>query len=156
MNSKQYRLGVGIMLLNSDKQVWVGKRVDFKSAAWQMPQGGVDQGEDFEKAAFRELEEETGITEAKIIFSTHGFVTYDLPPELQNVLWGGRYLGQKQKWFLMTYDGDESEIDLKAHTQEFDEWKWVDPIELPNIIVPFKKKVYEDVLKEFLPAIKKL
>ena len=150
MNEKSYRLGVGIMLLNHQNQVFVAKRIDTIAEAWQMPQGGIDTGEEPETAAFRELQEETGVTNASIIAESKEWLAYDLPEELATVIWGGKYRGQKQKWFLMRFEGKDSEINIATEIPEFLEWKWVDANLLPDIIVPFKRQLYSDILAEFL------
>lgn len=143
-----YRKGVGMMVFNDDKKIFVGKRID-NQKAWQMPQGGVDHNEDFETAAKRELYEETGIQSIRIIQKSKGEYTYDLPEYLLGKIWKGKYRGQKQNWFLMKFLGPDSEIDLNQKLPEFNEWKWVDKNELPNLIVPFKKKLYLSIIQEF-------
>ena len=150
MNEKPYRLGVGIMLVNSQNQVFVAKRIDTIAEAWQMPQGGIDEGEEPEVAAFRELQEETGVTNASIIAESIDWLAYDLPEELAHKIWSGKYRGQKQKWFLMRFEGEDSEINIATEIPEFLEWKWVDANLLPDIIVPFKRQLYSDILAEFL------
>jgi putative (di)nucleoside polyphosphate hydrolase len=144
-----YRDGVGVMLLNKHKQVFVGRRIDTRSDAWQMPQGGIDNGEAPEEASLRELAEEAGITKAKIIAQSKLWLSYDLPDELIPVIWHGRYRGQRQKWFLMEFLGDDSDININAHEPEFLEWRWENPQNLPDLIVPFKRKLYEEVIAEF-------
>ena len=143
-----YRKGVGMMVFNDDKKIFVGKRID-NQKAWQMPQGGVDHNEDFETAAKRELYEETGIQSIRIIQKSKGEYTYDLPEYLFGKIWKGKYRGQKQNWFLMKFLGPDSEINLNQKLPEFNEWKWVDKNELPNLIVPFKKKLYLSIIQEF-------
>ena len=153
-----YRPCVGIMLLNREGQVFVGRRADRDGAPegagtwWQMPQGGLDEGEDPEAAARRELAEETGIRSARFIARTRDWLTYELPGELVGVAWEGRYCGQKQIWFAARFEGAESEIDIgprDGHKQEFDAWRWVSLEELPSLVVPFKRKVYRTVIDEF-------
>lgn len=156
METAKYRLGVGIMLINSDKKVWVGRRIDFNSDAWQMPQGGVDEGEDMLEAAKRELLEETGVSDASFIHALPEFIKYEIPDELRKQLWNGEYVGQKQMWYLAKFEGDDSEININTQTPEFNEWKWVEPQKLPDLIVEFKRDLYKTVLNEFLPHIKML
>ena len=147
-----YRNGVGIMIFNDQKKIFVGKRID-NQEAWQMPQGGVDKDEDFETAAKRELFEETGIQSVRIVQSSKQEFIYDLPNHLLGKIWKGKYKGQKQKWFLMKFLGPDSEINISQKHPEFNEWKWVDLDELPRLIVPFKKKLYESIIKEFRTSI---
>ena len=148
MKSKSYRLGVGIMLLNEKNKVFVGKRKDIKSDAWQMPQGGVNKGEKDEVAAFRELYEETGIKKVKIISKSKKFYKYNIPISLKKKLWNGEYIGQKQKWFIMRFVGNEEEINIKTKNAEFKEWKWIDINQLINVVVSFKLNVYKSIVKE--------
>ena len=152
-----YRPCVGTMLVNSEGRVFVGRRIDNKEGDWwQMPQGGVDEGEDLAAAARRELWEETGVTadKAEIIARAREELLYDLPEALMGKLWGGRYRGQRQTWFLARFGGTDADIDLEAHDPaEFREWRWVEPELLPDLIVPFKKRVYRAVLDEFRPLI---
>jgi putative (di)nucleoside polyphosphate hydrolase len=144
-----WRCGVGIMLLDQAGRVFVGRRIDTPDA-WQMPQGGIDAGETPRAAALRELKEEIGTDNAAIIAETAQWLRYELPPELQGQkIWGGYYRGQKQKWFAMRFLGRDSDIDLETHHPEFDAWKWVPARELPALIVPFKRALYEAVLAEF-------
>ena len=144
-----YRLGVGIMLLNPDGEVFVGQRIDTRSEAWQMPQGGIDEGEQPQIAAMRELLEETGISNVSIIHESHDWLTYDLPDRLIPQLWGGQFRGQKQKWFLMRYLGKDSDINIHTEEPEFSVWKWIAPSDLPALIVPFKQQLYKDIVETF-------
>ena len=148
-----YRPCVGVMLVNADGRAFVGKRIDNKEGDWwQMPQGGVDDGEDLHQAMLRELAEETGAHEEhlEVISALEEELLYDLPPELKGKLWGGKYVGQRQSWFLVRFTGTDSDIDLDAHDHpEFCEWKWVDPELLPDLIVPFKRDVYRAIVEEF-------
>ena len=144
-----YRLGVGIMLLNPAREVFVGRRIDMRSEAWQMPQGGVDQGEDPRAAALRELEEEVGTAKAEIVAESNGWMDYDLPQHLVPELWGGKYRGQRQKWYVMRFTGTDADINLETAHPEFFEWKWAEAATLPDLIVPFKRELYQRVLTEF-------
>ena len=148
-----YRPCVGLMLVNAHGKAFVGKRIDNKEGdAWQMPQGGIDEGEDVQTAALRELAEETGLSADKvaIIAQAREEHLYDLPADLIGKLWKGRYRGQRQTWLLLRLLGEDSDIDIAAHDPaEFCEWRWVDPETLPDIIVPFKKRVYRQVVEEF-------
>jgi len=146
-----YRKGVGMMLLNKQGRVFVAKRIDMTSEAWQMPQGGIDEGEDPRVAALRELKEEVGTDNATILGESAGWYDYDLPEDLIPKVWGGRYRGQTQKWFVLRLNGSDDEIDIVSGGDhaEFSEWKWVDITQLPEIIVPFKKKLYAELVAEF-------
>ncbi|MEJ1995843.1 MAG: RNA pyrophosphohydrolase [Limibacillus sp.] len=144
-----YRLGVGIMLLNPKKEVFVAQRRDMKTEAWQMPQGGIDKGEDPLDTAFREMEEEIGTAKAELLAESDGWVHYDLPADLIPKLWKGRYRGQKQKWYAMAFTGSDADINLETEHPEFTVWQWVDHRRLPELIVPFKRGLYEKVLEEF-------
>ena len=149
LRAKGYRAGVGIMLLDRRSLVFVGRRIDTAGENWQMPQGGIDKGESPRQAARRELKEEAGTDKAEILAESAGWLTYDVPREIAGRLWRGRYRGQMQKWFAMRFTGEDSDIDLKTHHPEFDAWKWIAPAELPRLIVPFKRQLYLDVLREF-------
>ena len=146
------RTGVGIIVLNQDNKVFVARRIDNAKNFWQMPQGGVDKGEDFLKAAYRELEEETSIKSVKLIHELEGTITYELPDHLLGIIWRGRYKGQKQKWFLMKFTGDEKEINIKTKNPEFLEWKWVNLNQITELVVDFKLHVYKE-LKEKVKKI---
>jgi putative (di)nucleoside polyphosphate hydrolase len=148
-----YRPCVGIMLLNSANLVFVARRIDMAEEAWQMPQGGIDSGEEARDAAFRELKEEIGTEKATILAESRSWLRYDLPPELAAQAWGGRYRGQRQKWFAMRFTGSDSDIDLATHHPEFSDWKWAPPASLPQFIIPFKRQLYADILAEFAPLL---
>ena len=142
------RNGVGIVLLNSNNQVFVGKRIDNPSNFWQMPQGGVNSKENFFRAACRELKEETGIVSIKLIKEIDSFLTYELPKNLLGKIWKGKYRGQKQKWFIVRFTGEEEEINIKTKKAEFKEWKWISINELTNVVVSFKLEVYKTISNE--------
>ena len=147
------RNGVGVIIFNKNKKIFVGKRKDNPVDKWQMPQGGVDEGEDYFSAMKRELEEETSIINFKILKELEGFFEYELPKNLIGIIWKGRFRGQRQKWFIAEYLGEDSEINLNTKNPEFIEWKWISPDELPNVIVDFKKNMYKKLLikiKEFI------
>jgi putative (di)nucleoside polyphosphate hydrolase len=158
-----YRPSVGVMLLGPDGRAFIGRRVDgpeigAAETMWQMPQGGLDAGEEPYAAALRELYEETNVRSVAPLGETKGWLSYDLPEHLVGVAWGGRYRGQRQKWFLMRFTGAEDEIDVLnpaagAHPAEFVEWRWEDAARLPALVVPFKRGVYERVLAEFAPLL---
>lgn len=152
-----YRAGVGILLVNHAGKAWVGRRIDMPHglSAWQMPQGGIDMDETPMQAALRELYEETGTDKAEIVAETSDWLYYDLPASLTGTAWGGRYRGQRQKWFLMRFVGKDIDIDLNHHHPEFDAWKWVEPAELPRLIVEFKRPVYVALLDEFRDHLKR-
>ena len=151
MNDLPYRRAAGIMLINAEGKVWVGQRLDSSLEAWQMPQGGLDEGEEPAEGALRELEEETGIGRDKVeIVARHGEeLYYDLPEDLAGKLWKGRWRGQRQTWFLARFLGTDADVDIATPHPEFRAWKWADPADLPAMIVPFKKKLYEEVLEAF-------
>ncbi len=144
-----YRRGVGIMLLNKAGLVFVAQRLDMPSDAWQMPQGGIDPGEDPATAAKRELKEETGTDKAEILAESRQWYRYDLPEDLRPLLWGGKYRGQEQKWFAMRFTGTDRDIDIATEHPEFSNWKWAKPATLPDLIVPFKRDLYRELLAEF-------
>ena len=139
------RSGVGIVVLNKENKVFVAKRIDNPKNFWQMPQGGVDEDEDFLTAAYRELEEETSIKNVKLIKELDGTITYELPDRLLGLIWKGKYRGQKQKWFLMRFVGMDNEINIKTKHPEFLEWKWVDLDKITDLVVDFKLHVYKEV-----------
>jgi len=151
-----YRLGVGLVLFNAEGLVWAGRRIDQKGDAWQMPQGGIDDGETPEQAALRELEEEIGTGKAEIIAESADWLTYELPPELVGVAWKGRYRGQKQKWFALRFTGRDSDIRIDTEHPEFAEWRWVEFDRLVELIVPFKRELYQQVTAEFTALAKTL
>lgn len=142
------RLGVGIVLLNRENKIFVGKRIDNPANSWQMPQGGVDQNENFLQAAKRELEEETGIKSVKFIKELDGWFKYDLPKYLLGKLWKGKYRGQKQKWFVMKFLGKPDEINVKTKNPEFFDWQWIELAKLSNIAVHFKVDIYKKIKEE--------
>jgi putative (di)nucleoside polyphosphate hydrolase len=142
------RLGVGVVLLNSDNKVFVGKRIDNPLNFWQMPQGGVDGNENLLYAANRELKEETGVKSTELIKEIDNWLTYELPKNLLGKIWKGKYRGQKQKWFIMRFVGDEKEINIRTKNAEFKEWKWININQLLNVVVKFKHDVYKTIVKE--------
>ncbi len=149
ISSLPYRLGVGIMLFNGNGDVFVARRIDARADAWQMPQGGIDEGEAPRAAALRELEEEIGTGNAIVLAESRDWHAYDLPHDLVGRVWGGRYRGQRQKWFAMRFLGDDAEINLATAHPEFDAWQWVEADRLTSLIVPFKRKLYSALVKEF-------
>ncbi len=144
------RIGVGIILLNHENEVFVGKRIDNPKNYWQMPQGGVDKNENFLEAAKRELKEETGVKSVKLIKELGGWLEYDLPNNLLGKVWNGKYRGQKQKWFIMKFTGKDEEINIKTKNPEFFEWKWIRSSELTNISVDFKAHIYDKIKEELI------
>ena len=152
-NSLPLRVGVGAIVINKEKKIFVGKRKDHPNNKWQMPQGGVNNGEDLLSALKRELEEETSIKSIKILKELDDWTEYELPNYLLGKIWRGKYRGQKQKWFILKFTGSDNEINLKTGNPEFIEWKWVNPESLPKIIVDFKKKLYEKLLLKIRPFI---
>ena len=142
------RAGVGIVVLNKSNKVLVAKRLDNQKNFWQMPQGGVDKGEDYLAAAYRELKEETSITNVNLIKEIDGLITYELPKNLLGIIWKGKYRGQKQKWFVMRFIGNENEININTKNPEFLDWKWINIDDLPKVAVHFKLDVYKNIKKE--------
>ena len=147
MQKLPMRNGVGVIVLNNENKVFVGKRKDNPVDRWQMPQGGVDIGESYLSAMKRELYEETSIKSIEILKEINGFFEYELPKNLVGIIWKGKFRGQKQKWFITRFIGNENEINLQTKNPEFIEWKWIIPDELPKTIVDFKKKMYDELLK---------
>ena len=147
-NQLPMRTGVGVIVLNNNNQVFVGKRKDNPGDKWQMPQGGVDKGEDFITAMRRELIEETSIKSIKILKEIKNMYQYELPNNLVGIIWKGKFRGQRQKWFITKFLGNDDEINLDTQHPEFIDWKWIDPQELPKVIVDFKKELYLNLLKE--------
>ena len=152
LKSLPLRNGVGIVVLNKKNKVFVARRIDNPKNFWQMPQGGVDKGEDFLSAAFRELEEETSIKDVELITEIEGTTIYELPKNLLGIIWKGKYKGQRQKWFLMRYLGNDNEINIKTKKPEFLDWKWIDVDKITDVVVDFKFNVY----KELKDKIKKI
>ena len=146
------RSGVGIVVLNQKNKIFVAKRIDNPKNFWQMPQGGIDEGEDFLSAAYRELKEETSITTVRLIKELDGFTTYELPDHLLGIIWKGKFKGQKQKWFIMRFMGEDSEINIQTKKPEFLEWKWINLESLTEVVVDFKLHVYKE-LKEKLERL---
>ena len=146
------RNGVGIIVMNSENKIFVAKRIDNSKNFWQMPQGGINKNEDFLKAAYRELEEETSIKSVKLIRELEGTTTYELPNRLLGIIWKGKYKGQKQKWFLMRFVGKDEEINIRTKNPEFLDWKWIDIDQITEVVVDFKLHVYKE-LKEKIRKI---
>ncbi len=152
-----YRPGVGVMLVNGQGLIFVARRIDTPGDAWQMPQGGIDGGETPVEAARRELEEEIGTVRAEVLAETPYWLSYELPPELAGRMWGGKYSGQTQKWFLLRFTGDDRDIDLDHHDHpEFSAWRWAALEDLPLLIVPFKRRLYADIVAAFEDAVRKV
>ena len=153
---EKYRRGVGMMIINKNKEIFIGQRFEKDKSAWQMPQGGIDKGEKTIDAVIREMNEETGIKKNfKIIYETKIWHYYKLPIYLQKKLWGGKFVGQKQKWFLIDFKGKDSEINIQTKKPEFKKWKWTSSKKMMELIVPFKKKLYANVVSEMVEELKK-
>ena len=148
-----FRSGVGIVVLNKKNQVFVAKRIDNQKDFWQMPQGGVDEGEGFLKAAYRELKEETSIKNVKLIKELDGTMTYELPDYLLGVVWKGKYKGQKQKWFIMRFTGEDQEINIKTKNPEFLDWKWIELDKITEVVVEFKLHIYIELKEKIMKII---
>ena len=148
-----YRMGVGIIVLNKENKIFVAKRIDNPKNFWQMPQGGVDEGEDFLSAAYRELEEETSIKDVELITEIDEITTYELPDYLLGKIWKGKFRGQKQKWFIMRYLGNDDEININTHKPEFLDWKWTDLNSITQIVVKFKLDVYKTLQQKIKKII---
>jgi putative (di)nucleoside polyphosphate hydrolase len=155
LGERPYRPGVGIMLLNAASEVFVGQRIDNPADAWQMPQGGIDEGEDPLSAAWREMHEEIGTDKAELVAESKTWLSYDLPAELADRIWKGRFRGQRQKWFAFRFRGKDSDINIATSQAEFRSWKWVAMAELPTMIVPFKRRLYRDLTVEFAGLLPK-
>jgi putative (di)nucleoside polyphosphate hydrolase len=153
--NRRYRLGVGMVLLNADNQVFVAQRIDNPGPAWQMPQGGIDEGEDPLVAVYRELEEETSIAASavELLATSRDWLSYDFPEALAAKLWGGAFKGQRQMWYLARFKGSEQDINLETDHPEFSAWKWVPFAEVPGLIVPFKRPLYELIVAEFASRV---
>lgn len=151
-----YRRGVGMLIINQDKLAFIGKRIDAKNNYWQMPQGGIDNDETISEAVKREVYEETGIKSLEILAESKNWHYYDLPESLVPRFWNGTYRGQKLKWVLLQFNGNEKEINLKQEHPEFIEWRWVEISQLPDLVIPFKKQLYSMVVEEFQDIITQL
>lgn len=151
-----YRRGVGMLIISNDKKVFVGKRVDSKNNSWQMPQGGIDGEETIHEAVIRETFEETGIKNFEILAESSAWHYYDLPESLVPRFWSGQYRGQKQKWVLLKFTGDDQEINIHQSPPEFLRWKWIEVEALPDVVIPFKRQLYISVIEEFAPFIAKI
>ncbi|OAN52368.1 RNA pyrophosphohydrolase [Paramagnetospirillum marisnigri] len=153
---RPYRPGIGLVLVNAQGLVFVAQRVDTPGDAWQFPQGGIDEGEDPRATALREMKEEIGTDKAEIMAESADWIGYDLPPDIADKVWKGKYRGQKQKWFLARFTGTDSDIDLDTEHPEFCRWRWMDLAETPGLIVGFKRPLYEAVVAEFLPLVREM
>ena len=155
-DDRPYRLCVGVMLLNAQGCTFAGWRKGMRRSAWQMPQGGINKGESPRNAALRELAEETGVQAVDILGESDDWHHYELPRAISGKAWRGRYRGQKQKWFAMRFLGQDSDVNLETHHPEFEDWRWIEPERLPELVVSFKRAVYEAVIEEFRPIIESL
>jgi putative (di)nucleoside polyphosphate hydrolase len=155
-HDRPYRPNVGIVLFNAAGLVFTARRIDTKETAWQFPQGGIDDGEDPQTAALREMEEEIGTSKAEIIAESTGWYSYDLPPEVADRWHGGRWRGQKQKWFALRFLGTDADINIATEHPEFAEWRWMKLADVPGVIVPFKRALYEQLAAEFQPIAARL
>jgi putative (di)nucleoside polyphosphate hydrolase len=153
MKDLPYRPGVGIMLLSPEGKIFTARRLDMRSEAWQMPQGGIDEGEDPEAAMWRELYEETGVKRAALLARSRDWLHYDLPEALVPLFWGGRFRGQRQLWYCLRHEGGDDEINIHTDHPEFSEWRWAEPPALCDLIVPFKRALYAKILEEFTPFL---
>ena len=147
------RSGVGIIVLNKKNKIFVARRIDNPKNFWQMPQGGIDDGEDFLTAAYRELYEETSIKNVELIKELDGTITYELPDRLLGIIWKGKYKGQKQKWFIMRFIGEDKEINIKTKNPEFLDWKWIDVDQITEVVVDFKLHVYKELKEKIIKEI---
>ena len=152
-STELYRLGIGMMMVNAENKIFVGQRLDIIDSAWQMPQGGVDRHETTDQAMLRELEEEIGTRDVEVIVKSEKLYRYNLPLELSGRLWGGKYKGQRQIWYALRFRGKDKDINIKTRDPEFRDWKWGTKDELLDIIVPFKKNLYECVLEDLWPYV---
>ncbi|MBF0326377.1 MAG: RNA pyrophosphohydrolase [Alphaproteobacteria bacterium] len=149
LHKRPYRLGVGLVLFNAEGLVFTARRIDTKEPAWQFPQGGIDEDEEPLAAALREMKEEIGTDKAEVIAESRDWISYDLPPDLADKVWKGRFRGQKQKWYALKFLGADSDIDIDTEHPEFSEWRWMKLAEVPALIVPFKRSLYDQVVAEF-------
>lgn len=155
-DQRPYRPGIGLVLLNDQGLAFVAQRIDTPGNAWQFPQGGIDEGEDPRATALREMEEEIGTAKAEIIAESRGWISYDLPPDIADRSWKGRFRGQTQKWFCARFTGTDADINLETEHPEFERWRWMDLEEVPGLIIPFKRVLYDQVVAEFLPLARSL
>jgi len=153
---RPYRPGIGLVLLNDRGLAFVAQRIDTPGNAWQFPQGGIDEGEDPRQTALREMKEEIGTDKAEILAESIDWIAYDLPPEIADKSWKGRFRGQKQKWFCARFTGSDTDIDLDTEHPEFARWQWMDLAEVPALIVGFKRALYDQVVAEFLPLARRI